>query len=230
MELRSLVATASRVVAGHGGGDLIWGHVSARDEDRDGYWIKQSGWGLEEITAERVHLLDRDGAILEGAGPRHVEYPIHAEVYAERPDVGGVVHVHSRSAVALAARGTPLLPVSHEGNYFAPHGVPRFTRTADLITTAELGAAVAEVLGEAAGIFLVNHGVVTVGPDLPSAVLAAIVLERACEVQLACGGGSGEGLSWSDPAESLAKREHIYGGTASEQVWRYLVRRLDGAD
>lgn len=222
-ELKELVAAASRVLGNAGMGDLIWGHASARDPHGRGVWIKQATWGLEEITPERVQLVDRAGAVLDGDGPRHSEYPIHTEILAARPDVGGVVHVHSRYAVALAASGQPLLPVSHEGNYFSG-GVPRFTATADLILTPELGNEVAVVLGEAEAVFLVNHGIVAVGSDLQSATVAAVLLERACEVQYLAKSFGGW-PSWSDPEESLQKRQHIYGSSL-HHVFDYLVRGL----
>jgi L-ribulose-5-phosphate 4-epimerase len=225
MDPRDVVATASWVLAASGAGDLIWGHASARDPNGRGAWLKQSSWGLEEITPERVQLVSCDGVVLEGAGPRHSEYPIHLEILAARPDVGGVVHVHSRHSVALAAAGQGLLPVSHEANFFVPPAVPRFTATADLILTRALGEQLAVTLGMARAVFLVNHGIVCVGENLPEATVAAILLERACQQQIltaAVGGWP----TWSDETESIAKREHIYGGPALRQVWDYLVRNL----
>src|SRR5882724_2592405 len=179
---RDLVATASRVLAAQGHDDLIWGHASVRAER--GCWIKSAEWGLGEVTPERVHLVDSAGGVREGSGARHSEYPIHIEILAARPDVGAVVHTHPPYAVALAATGQPLLPVSHAANMFVPPEVPRFTATADLIITPDLGKLVATALGDCRALFLVNHGIVTVGPDLPSATVAAVELERACRQQL----------------------------------------------
>jgi L-fuculose-phosphate aldolase len=226
-QIRDVVSLSSRILAAAGQGDLVWGHASAREPGGDGaVWIKAAGWGLEEVTAERVHLVDPAGQVLRGDGPRHSEYPIHTEIMAARPDVGGVVHTHPPYVLALAAAGAPLLPVSHAANYFTPRGVPRFTDTADLILTPELGKKVAACLGDASAVFLVNHGMVTVGPDLPTATVAAVLLEQAARQQLltrAFGGWT----SWSDEAESASKREHIYSGGAVASVWDYLVRRLD---
>jgi ribulose-5-phosphate 4-epimerase/fuculose-1-phosphate aldolase len=224
-ELREIVALSSRIMAASGSGDFIWGHVSVRDPDARGVWLKQGSWGLEEITPERVHLVSPTGEVLLGGGQRHSEYPIHTELMAARPDVGGVVHVHSRYSVALAAASQQLRPVSHEANYFAPHGVPLFTLTADLILTPDLGQAVADSLGEADAVSMVNHGVAVVGPDLQTATVAAVVLDRACRQQLLTEAYGGT-PTWSDPQESLSKREHIYGGKARHQVWDYLVRQL----
>lgn len=224
-EIRELVSLSSRILGQADQGDLIWGHSSARDPDGRGVWIKAAGWGLEEITPERVHLVSPAGEVVDGDGPRHSEYPIHTEVMAARPDVGGVVHTHSPYAVALAASGQPLLPVSHAANYFVPPDVPRFTETTDLILTPELGKRVAATLGPGSAVFLVNHGVVTVGATLQVATVAAITLERAAQQQWITH-GFGSWPSWSQPAEALSKREHIFHGQALDQVWNYLVRRL----
>jgi L-ribulose-5-phosphate 4-epimerase len=228
-EIRETVAVASRVLAMAGHGDLVWGHASARDPQvENAVWIKASGWGLEEVTPARVQLVNGTGEVLRGEGPRHSEYPIHTEVMAARPDVGGVVHTHSPHVVALAAAGQPLLPVSHAANYFAPFGVPRFDDTADLILTPELGKKVAVRLGEASAVFLVNHGMVTVGPDLQTATVAAVLLEQAAKQQMltqAFGGWA----TWSDEIESAAKRANIHSDVAIRAVWDYLVRRLSVA-
>jgi L-ribulose-5-phosphate 4-epimerase len=222
---RELVSLASRVLAADGHGDLIWGHASSRDQAGRGVWIKRAGCGLEEVGPDDVHLLDSRGQVIEGSGAVHSEYAIHTEIMSARSDVGGVVHTHSPNAVALAATGQPLLPVSHAANYFVPPEVPRFTATADLILTPELGKQVAAELGGAPAMFLVNHGIVTVGNDLQTAVVAAILLERACKQQRLTR-EFGDWPVWSDEAESLSKRDNIYSSGAIGDVWRYLVRRL----
>ena len=223
--LRQLVALGCRVLAAHGESDLVWGHASVRDPDGRGAWLKAAGWGLEEITGDRVHLVTPHGDVVAGTGQRHAEYPIHTEVLAARPDVGAVVHVHPRHAIALAATGQDLLPVSHEANLFGPDPLPRFTRTTDLIVTADLGRAVAEELADRNALFLVNHGVVCVGPDLPTAVVTAVLLERACEQQLLTIAAGGR-PAWTGREESVAKRERIYTDEALHLAWDYLVRRL----
>jgi ribulose-5-phosphate 4-epimerase/fuculose-1-phosphate aldolase len=222
---RQLVSLASRILGDSGAGDLIWGHASMRDPCARGVWIKQASWGLEEVTPERVHLVGPAGQVLEGGGPRHSEYPIHTEIMRARPDVGAVVHTHSRHAVALGASGQPLRPVSHEGSYFVPPAVGRFTQTSDLILTAELGGEVARALGAGTALLLVNHGVVCIGPDLLSATMAAVLLERACQQQLLTQ-VFGPDYSWTNETESLAKRAHIYADDTLRQAWNYLVRRL----
>ncbi|MGS2619725.1 class II aldolase/adducin family protein [Micromonospora sp. LZ34] len=222
---RETVSLASRILAAAGHGDLVWGHASCRDALGRGAWLKSAEWGMEEVTPDRVHLVSPSGEVVCGEGVRHSEYPIHTEIYAARPDVGGVVHTHSPYALALAASGRKLLPVSHAATFFAPAGVPHFSQTTDLILTPQRGRQVAAALGDASAIFLVNHGLVTVGPSLHEATVAAIVLEQACRQQLLTSALSDAPI-WSDPSEALMKREHIYHDRAISAVWNYLVRKL----
>lgn len=222
---RDLVATASRILADQGLDDLIWGHASMRDADSGGYWIKSAEWGLGEVDSDGIHLLDPSGNLLTGTGTPHSEYPIHAEILAARPDVGAVVHAHPPHAVALAAAGQRLLPVSHAANMFVPPEVPRFAQTADLVLTPELGKEVAATLGDSSAMFLVNHGIVAVGPDIQTATVRAVLLERACQQQLLTRGFGGW-PTWSDPEESAAKRAHIYHERAVGLVWDHLARRI----
>jgi len=223
--LRRQVALGCRVLAMAGHGDLVWGHVAGRDPADRGVWMKANNLGLEEVSPDDVLLVERSGAVLEGAGGRHTEFPIHTEVMHARGDVGGVAHTHPDHAVALAAAGDELRPISHAANLFVPPALPRFTQTTDLITTPELGAAVAKCLGDHDALFLVNHGIVAAGPDVETAVVRAVILERACAVQLKVRAHNGW-PTWTEPDEALSKRRNIYPDAHLRQVWEYLVRQL----
>lgn len=223
---RSEVALGCRVLALEGQSDLIWGHVSSRDPGGRGTWLKGGGLAFEEITEDGVLLVDREGSLLEGRGKVHLEYPIHTEVMAARSDVGAVVHTHSESAVAFGSTGMELRPIGHEGSLFSPPGLARYTKSGDLIRTAEMGSEVAAALGDRNAVLLVNHGIVTVGPDVATAVLTAIFLDKACRVQLAAA-SAGRELSWSSDEEALAKRDRVYGSGQISAAWQYMGRRVD---
>jgi ribulose-5-phosphate 4-epimerase/fuculose-1-phosphate aldolase len=224
--LRELVSLGCRVLGAADQGDLVWGHVSARDPAGRGVWMKASGWGFEEIGPDRVVLVSWDGEVLAGEGRRHAEYPLHTEVMRARGDVGSVVHTHSPAAVAVGALGVPLRPFSHEANLFVPPDLARFTDTGDLVLTAELGRRVAAVLGDRNACLLVNHGILVAAPDVPTATVTAYLLDRACRMQLMVMAAGGE-ATWSPPEESLAKRAHCYPDPLLRDAWAYLVRQLD---
>src|ERR1700744_1927520 len=104
-EAVTLAVDGCLALAAAGQADMVWGHPSVRDPGGRGAWLKCSGWGFEEVTAERGGLVPPDGSLLDGTGPRHIEYPIHTEILAARPDVGAVVHTHSPAACEFAALG-----------------------------------------------------------------------------------------------------------------------------
>jgi ribulose-5-phosphate 4-epimerase/fuculose-1-phosphate aldolase len=224
--LREEVALGCRILAHEDQGDFVWGHVSGRDPDGRGVWMKASTLGFEEVGPEDVILVSWDGEVLEGEGRRHAEYPIHTELMRARADVASVVHTHAPWAVAFASTEQPLRPVSHEGALFVPPGPARFTKTGDLILTPELGRDLAAAVGDRPAAFMVHHGIVTCGPDVVSAVMGAVLLERACRTQIRAIAGGGP-KTWSSDEEALAKRQHCYPPELLGQAWNYLVRRLD---
>lgn len=221
-ELRRRVALGCRILGAEDQGDFVWGHVSARDPGGRGIWMKAAGWGFDEVGAEQVILVSWDGDVLEGDGRRHIEYPIHTELMRARPDVQSVVHTHAPWAVAFASTAEPLRPLSHEGTLFVPPDVVRFTQTGDLIVSPELGADLARTVDDRNVAFMLHHGIVACGPDVPTAVFDAVFLERACRANMRALMAGGP-KSWSDDAEALAKREHVYSAQAA---WDYFARRF----
>jgi len=220
------VVRASRALAAAGLSDMVWGHAAIRDPDGRGIWMKAAGWGLEEVDADRVLLVSPDGEVLSGAGRRHIEYPIHAEIMRRRPDVGCTVHTHAPALSAFACLGAPLLPISHDGVLFCDPPVSRFTQTGALIATAELGGALAGALGDAPACLMPGHGAVTAGSDAAAAVMYAVLLERACRTQLMAMAAGGPKV-WSDPAEAKFKREQVWNPGQREAGWQYLLRTAE---
>jgi L-fuculose-phosphate aldolase len=172
--LREQVAWACRILAWEGYADLTLGHISARGPAGD-IWIKRKGVALDEVEPDDVVSLDDPDAVL------HLETVLHTGVYRARPDVGAVVHGHPPYATALGATAADLLVLTHDGILFAD-GVSRFGDP-DLIVDDDQGDRVAAALGSRRAVLMENHGVLVVGPDVKWAVLAAVTLERAAQLQ-----------------------------------------------
>jgi ribulose-5-phosphate 4-epimerase/fuculose-1-phosphate aldolase len=217
------VVQACRALAAAGLTDMVWGHPAIRDPEGRGVWMKASGWGFEEVTGSRVVLVSEGGEVLDGTGKRHIEYPIHTEIMRARPDAGATVHTHAPALSAFASLDTPLLPISHDGVLFCEPQIPRFTRTGALIATAPLGAALAETLGDARACLMPQHGAVAVGPDIETAVMHAVLLERACRTQLMALAAGGPRV-WSDRDEVELKREQAWNPGQMGAGWQYLLR------
>lgn len=223
--LKRDLVIACRVLAANGHGDNILGHVSARLPGWDRFWMKGAGLGLDEVTEADLLLLDFDGNVLDGTRRRHEEYPIHAEIMRAHPDALAVLHTHPKFGIAFAARGLELRPVSHEGAYFWPPGVPTFTEFTDLVRTRAQGEAVVRALADAKAIFLLSHGVAVRGPNVAEATVAAIILERAAEIQLLAQPSADAPLRHTSAEESLRKGGAIYPPRA-RAIFEYYARRL----
>lgn len=222
-DIRSEVVLGGEVLHDCGLAEYVWGHVSARDPHGRGVWMKASGLGFEEVTERDVLLVDPEGRVLEGEGPRHSEYPIHTEILRARPELGSVVHVHPPHAIALAAAERALQPISHVGGVFS-EGVRRWSGAPGLVDTQAAGEALAKALGGDRALLLTGHGIVAVGATVGIAVATAVLLEQACQLQLLVDGSGGVARPMG--AEELQRAyAHTSGDTHVEQAWRYLARR-----
>ena len=226
-EIVRLAVEANQVLGAEGQGDLVWGHVSVRDPGGRGFWMKASGLGFEEVDPSNLLLLSLDGEILAGTGSRHIEFPIHGEILRRRPEVNCVVHTHSAAANAFSSLGVALRALSHEGVLFSHPELPRFLQTGSLVKTRELGADLASVLGDARACLMPRHGLVTAGETVAAGVMTALLLDRACQVQLAAM-AAGELVVWSNEAESALKREEVWNPRLMDSGWQYLRRKASG--
>lgn len=116
------------------------------------------------------------------SGRPSMETPFHLTVYRRRPDVGGVVHVHSRFCTVLACARTPVDPA------LTPEGLMVLGRRVPLIPYATPGTDdLAMMLGrevEGADAFLLeNHGAISIGKDLKDAFHRMETLEAHAELQ-----------------------------------------------
>lgn len=227
-EAIELAVQACQALTAAGQSDMVWGHASVRDPQGRGVWMKSAGLGFEEIDASKIVLVSPSGKVLAGTGRRHIEYPIHSEIMDSRPDVGAVVHSHSDAANAFSALDVPLRPLSHAGSLFCYPDVPRFTRTGGLISTRELGQALADALGSAPACLMPQHGLVATGKDIAAAVMTAVLLDAACRTQLTAM-AAGQLRRWGTERDTVAKRADVWADRQLQAGWEYLVRKAAGS-
>jgi ribulose-5-phosphate 4-epimerase/fuculose-1-phosphate aldolase len=229
LALKRDLVLACRILAAEGQADGIYGHVSARLPGAELIWMKGSGVGLDEVREEHLVHLALTGDRRAGWPRRHEEWPIHTELMRDRPEVTAVVHTHPKFGIAFAARGLELRPVSHEGAYFWPPGVPTFAEFTDLVRTPAQGGAVSRAMGNARAVFLRNHGVAVVGPTVAEACYAALLLERAAEIQLLAQRQDGPAVHYTPEVEALRKKAIWYPG-AIRAAFDHLARKHDLVD
>lgn len=216
------VAWACRILAAHGYEDLTLGHVSARDSEPDAMWIKRKGVSLAEVAPGDVLRTSINGDF-QNASDMHLEAVLHTEVYRARPDVRCVVHGHPLHATAFGAAHADLAFISHDAVLFK-EGIAALDEVPELIVGKSQGEVVARALGERSALLMRNHGVVVVGKDVPWAVLTALTLERAVQLQ-ATAASLGELRPVPDEAvEPL--HEMKYQDAFLSEYWDAWVREL----
>jgi L-ribulose-5-phosphate 4-epimerase len=186
------------------------GNVSARDPETGLVVIKASGIRYEELRPEHMVVVDMDGKIVEGDYKPSSDVHSHLYIYKHRPDVGGVVHTHSRYATAFAAVGKeiPCVLTAMGDEFGGPIPCGGFA----LIGDEAIGKVVIETIGKSPAVLLKNHGVFTVGKNATAAVKAAVMTEEvAATVWMALQIGTPDVILQEDVEKLHYRYTHVYG-------------------
>jgi L-fuculose-phosphate aldolase len=175
------VAWACRILASQGYEDLTLGHVSVLTSDGVMY-IKRKGVALSEVTPGDVLVFPVQADLADAPADMHLEAVLHTEVYKRRPDVRCVIHGHPVYATAFGATDARLETLTHDAVLFTDR-IASYEGVPDLITGGKQGQEVAEALGDGTVVLLRNHGVLVAERDAPWAVLTAVLLEKAAQLQ-----------------------------------------------
>ncbi len=185
------------------------GNVSVRAGDLMA--VSPSGLDYAELTAALVGVHRLDGTPVDAPLRPSTELPLHLAVYAAT-GAGAVVHTHSVAATALSTLADEL-PAIHY--YVAMFGGPVAVAPYATYGTGELAGHVVAALHGRTACLMANHGAVTTGADLKSALTASRYLEWLCEVYLraltAGGAGRSPRLLPADEIERVAGRLPGYG-------------------
>jgi ribulose-5-phosphate 4-epimerase/fuculose-1-phosphate aldolase len=206
--IKDLVA-ANRILASQGVLDGF-GHVSVRDPSDPRRYLMSRSIAPALVQATDIVLHDLDNNAVEAKDREaklYYERWIHGEVYRARSDVNAIVHSHSPTVVPFASTPMPLRPLLHNASFLG-FGTPVFEirdvmANSDLmISTAELGRAMADKLGRKAQVVLLRgHGNVVVGPSLQIAVFRAYYTEINARQQLQAISLAGSDVVYMDAGE-----------------------------
>ena len=182
-QLKKDLALGYRIIAHEGQVHAIIGILAAREPGADTFWIKSMFHGLDEIKpGVGLMRMDLDGKVLEGDYPVHGEWSLMAEIFRGRPDVGGIVHTHAPYICMLMAADREIEPYDQFG--VLTRKVAWFKKTPNRVYAPALAREVSKSLGQTNALFMKYHGIITVGPDIRKAVLAASFLELAAKRQI----------------------------------------------
>ncbi|XP_075276511.1 alpha-adducin isoform X1 [Opisthocomus hoazin] len=241
--LRCKLAAFYRLADLFGWSQLIYNHITARvNSEQEHFLIVPFGLLYSEVTASSLVKVNIQGDVVDrgstNLGVNQAGFTLHSAIYAARPDVKCIVHIHTPAGAAVSAMKCGLLPISPEAlslgevAYHDYHGI---------LVDDEEKVVIQKNLGPKSKVLILrNHGLVSVGETVEEAFYYIHNLVLACEIQvrtLASAGGP-DNLVLLDPGKYKAKSrspESPAGeGTVSHPKWQIgeqefeaLMRMLD---
>ncbi|KAM9580311.1 alpha-adducin isoform 1-T4 [Guaruba guarouba] len=241
--LRCKLAAFYRLADLFGWSQLIYNHITARvNSEQEHFLIVPFGLLYSEVTASSLVKINIQGDVVDrgstNLGVNQAGFTLHSAIYAARPDVKCIVHIHTPAGAAVSAMKCGLLPISPEAlslgevAYHDYHGI---------LVDDEEKVVIQKNLGPKSKVLILrNHGLVSVGETVEEAFYYIHNLVLACEIQvrtLASAGGP-DNLVLLDPGKYKAKSRSPGSpageGTVSHPKWQIgeqefeaLMRMLD---
>jgi len=231
-QLRCDLAAAYRLVAHFGWSDLVFTHISARVPGPEHHFlINPYGLMFDEITASSLVKVDQQCNKLSDS-PFPVNpagFTIHSCIHDGRPDVGCVLHTHTRAGVAVSAQQCGVLPISQQSTFVLPQ-LAYHDYEGVALRDDEKPRLQAD-LGDKSFLMLRNHGLLTVGPTVAEAFLAMYTFESACAIQISAQAG-GELVRVNPKIMETMPQviKMVTAGQGALIAWPALLRKLDRID
>ncbi len=167
---------------------FTWGNVSGVDREKGLMVIKPSGVEYGEMKPEDMVVVDlKTGKKVEGDLNPSSDTDTHVALYNAFPNIGGVVHTHSRWATtfAQAGMGIPALGTTHADYFYGEIPCTRKMTPREINGKYELetGLVITETFekinpDEIPSVLVHSHGPFSWGTDPFNAVHNAVVLEE----------------------------------------------------
>eukprot|EP00066_Takifugu_rubripes_P013602 XP_011602868.1 PREDICTED: alpha-adducin isoform X1 [Takifugu rubripes] len=222
--------------------ELIYNHLTVRvNPDQEHFLIVPYGLLYSEVTASSLVKLNLQGEIVDrgstNLGVNPAGFTLHSAIYAGRPDVKCIVHIHTAAGAAVSTMKCGLLPISPEALSL---GEVAYHDYYGILVNEEEKEILQKNLGTDKKVLILrNHGLVAVGSTLEEAFYYIHNLVTACEIQvrtLASAGGP-DNVVMLDPGKYKARPrvpEPAGDGSSTHPKWQVgeqeyeaLMRMLD---
>jgi L-ribulose-5-phosphate 4-epimerase len=187
-QLKEQVFRANLLLPKHGLITFTWGNVSGIDREQGLMVIKPSGVSYDDMKAEDMVVVEvGTGKKVEGSLKPSSDTATHLELYKAFPNIGGIVHTHSRWATtfAQAGRGIAALGTTHADYFYGEIPCTRKMIVEEIQAEyeKETGTVIIETFKDKnpdaiPGVVVYSHGPFVWGKDAMDAVHNAVVMEE----------------------------------------------------
>jgi len=172
-----------------------WGNASAFDSGKGIFAIKPSGVDYDELTPEKMVLVDLEGEVVEGELKPSSDTKTHLVLYREFSGIFGVTHTHSPYAVAWAQaeRPVPVFGTTHADYCAFEIPCTAFMNQQEVKNNYELetGKLIINTFknggldhSQIKMTLVAGHGPFTWGDSAAQAVYHSVILEEVCKMAL----------------------------------------------
>ena len=170
---------------------FTWGNVSGIDREMGLVVIKPSGVEYDVMQPDDMVVVElATGKKVEGKLSYSTDTPTHLELYKAFPEIGGIIHTHSRWATIFAqsGRGIPAFGTTHADYFFGEIPCTRRMTPVEIKGDPghyekETGTVIIEQFRniqpmDIPGVLVHSHGPFAWGTDPKDAVHNAVVMEE----------------------------------------------------
>ncbi|XP_038641419.1 beta-adducin isoform X2 [Scyliorhinus canicula] len=187
--MRCKVASIYRLLDLFGWAQITNTYITLRvSKEQDHFLIVPRGVSYGEVSGSllvKVNILG--GVINQGSSNLSVDcaaFSLHSAIYAARPDVRCIIHLHTPAAAAVSAMKCGILPLSHEALLIGDVAYYEYNGALD---EEDDRIQLQKCLGPTCKVLLLrNHGVVALGETVEEAFYKIYHLQSACEIQVSC--------------------------------------------
>jgi L-fuculose-phosphate aldolase len=218
-DIRFRIAAARRMLYRLGCDSNVGGHVSARADTGDAFWVTGFEY-FDQTTPERVARLDFDLNVLEGELTFSPAVNFHARIYELRPDVDAIVHLHSHFVSVLSSTGRTVGMYNVGSVLFHEEQVTYFD------DGHRAHVSVADALGDKRVVLIKNHGAIVASETLEHATIEAVMLEEAARYHLECEAAGGTEIAHDEVVAGKAMYQKYF----LPNMWDANFERLRTSD
>jgi len=168
-----------------------WGNVSGISHQDDLVVIKPSGVNYQELTADKMVVVDLKGNVVDGELKPSSDMATHLVLYKYFEGIGGIVHTHSSYATIWAQAGMdiPCYGTTHADYFYQEIPCTRVMTMDEVASKYEenTGKVIVERFKNknyhfTPGVLVASHGPFTWGKVPEDAVYNSVVLEEVAKL------------------------------------------------